>query len=57
MIARIHQIENAARVALGTDDPSDPLPPGPNFGTFGYFRLSVLIFFVFVLALGIYTFI
>lgn len=35
--------EDAARLAMGNNDHHDPLPPGPNFGPFGYFRLAVLI--------------
>ena len=43
MIARIHQLESAARIAMGGADGSDPLPPGPNYGPFGYFRLALLV--------------
>jgi len=45
------QIERAARLAMGDfrgEPNSDPLPPGPNYGPFGYFRLAILIFAVFV---------
>ncbi len=37
-------------------DQSDPLPPGPNYGTFGYFRLSVLILAAFVAVLLVLTY-
>ena len=57
MIARIHQLESAARIAMGGADGSDPLPPGPNFGPFGYFRLALLIFAVVVAVLLIYQFV
>lgn len=44
MIAHIHRLENAARLAMGDDThESEPLPPGPNYGPFGYFRLALLI--------------
>lgn len=44
MIAHIHRLEHAARLAMGDDmHESDPLPPGPNYGPFGYFRLGVLV--------------
>jgi len=32
-------------------DQSDPLPPGPNYGTFGYFRLGILILAIFIAVL------
>ncbi|WEX10036.1 hypothetical protein [Chelativorans sp. AA-79] len=35
--------EDAARVAMVNMEPRDPLPPGPNYGPFGYFRLAVLL--------------
>ncbi len=44
MIAQIHRLENAARLAMGDMRESDPLPPGPNYGPFGYFRLGILVF-------------
>ena len=37
-------------------DQSDPLPPGPNYGTFGYFRLSVLILAAFIAVLLVLTY-
>jgi hypothetical protein len=44
--------ERAARFAMGgTADENDPLPPAPNYGPFGYFRLALLIFAAFVAAL------
>lgn len=51
MHSQMPQIERAARLAMGDfrgEPGSDPLPPGPNYSPFGYFRLSVLIFAVFV---------
>jgi hypothetical protein len=41
----------------GEADQSDPLPPGPNYGTFGYFRLSILILAIFVAILLVLTYI
>ncbi|MDZ5699147.1 hypothetical protein [Chelativorans sp. M5D2P16] len=35
--------EDAARLAMGSEEHDDPLPPGPNYGPFGYFRLALLI--------------
>ncbi len=49
MLAQMERIESAARIAMG--DPrseSDPLPPAPNYGPFGYFRLAVLGFAVLI---------
>jgi hypothetical protein len=43
----IKGIEDAARLAMVNTEPHDPLPPGPNYGPFGYFRLAILIFAVF----------
>ncbi|WP_274423127.1 hypothetical protein [Chelativorans sp. YIM 93263] len=40
----INSPEDAARLAMGDPDSNDPLPPGPNYGPFGYFRLAILIF-------------
>ncbi|WP_173934130.1 hypothetical protein [Chelativorans sp. Marseille-P2723] len=37
-------IEDAARLAMANVEERDPLPPAPNYGPFGYFRLSLLIF-------------
>ncbi|MGY6707953.1 MAG: hypothetical protein ACXIVF_06460 [Rhizobiaceae bacterium] len=51
MNPQMMQIERAARLAMGDfrEEPtSEPLPPGPNYGPFGYFRLAILIFAVFV---------
>ncbi|WP_309085104.1 hypothetical protein [Chelativorans sp.] len=39
----LNHIEDAARVAMVNTDQHDPLPPGPNYGPFGYFRLALLI--------------
>ena len=55
MISYIHRVENAARIALGNDEPHDKLPPAPDYGPFGYFRLGVLIFFLAVVAIALYT--
>jgi hypothetical protein len=43
MIAQIERLENAARIAMGHHRESDPLPPGPNYGPFGYYRLALLV--------------
>ncbi len=48
--------EHAARLAFGDIEEHDPLPPGPNYGPFGYFRLAILIFAVFVAVLAAVTF-
>jgi hypothetical protein len=53
MTSQMTQIERAARMAMGGlpgDRESDPLPPAPNYGPFGYFRLAVLAFAVLVAA-------
>ena len=44
MVAHMINLERAARVAMGDHQDQDPLPPGPNYGPFGYFRLAVLVF-------------
>jgi len=54
MNTHLMQIERAARLAMGDfrgEPTNDPLPPGPNYGPFGYFRLAILIFAVFVVIL------
>ena len=43
VIQRIRELEAAARISMGDYRGSDPLPPGPNYGPFGYFRLAILI--------------
>lgn len=50
MIAHMMNLERAARLAMGDHhgDNSEPLPPGPNYGPFGYFRLAVLVLAVLV---------
>ena len=51
MTSQMMQIERAARMAMGGhpgDQEGDPLPPAPHYGPFGYFRLAVLVFAVFV---------
>jgi len=50
MYPHMTQIERVARLAMGDfrGEPSDPLPPGPNYGPFGYYRLGISVFAVFV---------
>lgn len=55
MITRIKRIEHAARIAFGDTEHNDPLPPGPNYGPFGYFRLGVLIFAMAIAIVGFLT--
>ena len=43
MFAQMTRIEKFARMSMGDNHGSDPLPPGPNYGPFGYFRLAMLI--------------
>lgn len=45
MVAHMINLERAARVAMGNhqEESSDPLPPGPNYGPFGYFRLALMV--------------
>lgn len=57
MIHHMNEAEAAARLALGTDHEEEPLPPGPNYGPFGYFRLAILIFAVVVALLALVTFV
>ncbi len=57
MITQMARLENAARLAMGVEEPSDPLPPGPNYGPFGYFRLGILVFALLIVALLVYTFV
>lgn len=41
---------------MGGDwDESDPLPPAPNYGPFGYFRLALLVFAIVVAVLFLLT--
>lgn len=54
MIARMNRLEGAARIAMGSDE-GDPLPPGPNYGPFGYFRLGILVLAAFVALLLIFS--
>ena len=51
----MRRIEDAARMAMADPDLRDPLPPGPNYGPFGYFRLAVLIFLAFAAFLYLIT--
>ncbi|UUP17218.1 hypothetical protein [Nitratireductor thuwali] len=39
----LRNAEDAARLAMVNVEERDPLPPGPNYGPFGYFRLALLI--------------
>lgn len=45
MVAHMMNLESAARLAMGSgqEGNDDPLPPGPNYGPFGYFRLALLV--------------
>lgn len=49
----MNKTEMAARLALATMQDDDPLPPGPNYGPFGFFRLGILVFAVIVAVLAI----
>ncbi|MCV0394093.1 MAG: hypothetical protein K5872_22715 [Rhizobiaceae bacterium] len=51
MLAHMQRLENAARLSLGPEE-SDPLPPGPTYGPFGYFRLAILVLAAVIAALG-----
>lgn len=44
MSPRMLEMERAARIAMGDfrEDENAPLPPAPNYGPFGYFRLALL---------------
>jgi hypothetical protein len=44
MSPRMLEMERAARLAMGDsrEEENAPLPPAPNYGPFGYFRLAVL---------------
>lgn len=48
-------LESAARFAMADPEKHDPLPPGPNYGPFGYWRLALLIFAAIVAVLAIIT--
>ncbi len=37
-------VEEAARLAMVNVEERAPLPPAPNYGPFGYFRLALLVF-------------
>jgi hypothetical protein len=51
MKVQIDELENAARLAMGDNrKESEPLPPAPNYGPFGYFRLALLVFAIAVAA-------
>lgn len=54
-------LENAARLAmvnvdLEMEQNGDPLPPGPNYGPYGYFRLTILVFAAFVAVIAVINF-
>lgn len=53
----VKEIEDAARIAMGDNDNdgrrNNPLPPGPNYGPFGYFRLAMLILAAIVAVLAV----
>lgn len=57
MVAQMINLESAARLAMGGNhhEDIDPLPPGPNYGPFGYFRLAVLIMAALVACLLIFN--
>ena len=44
----LNNIEDAARIAMVSTESRDPLPPGPNYGPVGYFRLAILALAAFV---------
>ena len=45
MNTRIQELESAARLAMaGNWRDTEPLPPGPSYSPFGYFRLAILVF-------------
>ena len=48
-------LEKAARLAMAESEGNDPLPPGPNYGPFGYWRLALLIFAALVAVLAVMT--
>jgi hypothetical protein len=54
LIADLRRIEAAARTSMGDYRTHDPLPPGPNNGPFGYFRLGILVFAVIVALLWLF---
>lgn len=54
MTEHMKKLEAAARMSMGDNRGSDPLPPGPNYGPFGYFRLGMLIFAVVVAVLFLF---
>ncbi len=54
MIERMEKLEAIARTSMGDYRGSDPLPPGPNYGPFGYFRLGILVFAVVVAVLFLF---
>jgi hypothetical protein len=51
LMSQISLIENAGRIAMADHRAGDPLPPGPNYGPFGFFRLALLALFGLVLLL------
>ncbi|KFB08877.1 hypothetical protein [Nitratireductor basaltis] len=51
----LQNAEEAARMAMVNIEERDPLPPGPNYGPFGYFRLALLILAALIAALLIFS--
>ncbi len=51
----LQNAEEAARTAMVNIEENDPLPPGPNYGPFGYFRLALLILAALVAVLLIFS--
>lgn len=43
-------------VDLEMEQNGDPLPPGPNYGPYGYFRLTILVFAAFVAVIAVINF-
>lgn len=57
MLDNLIRIEGLGRnIAEHHDDTTAPLPPAPNYGPFGYFRLALLVLAVFVAILMVLQF-
>jgi hypothetical protein len=54
MTQQMKKLEAAARMSMGDYRGSDPLPPGPNYSPYGYFRLGILVFAVVVAILFLF---
>lgn len=54
MLQQMKKVEAAARIAMGDYRGFDPLPPGPNYSPYGYFRLGILVFAVVVAILFLF---